>query len=450
MVTPKLALRKIADLQPDPRNARTHGPEQVEQLAGLIDRFGWSDPILADSLVRAGHGRLLAAQAIYADGGRIYMVPGKARGGQLLPPGTVPVIDTTGWTDEECRAFNLGHNRVQEAGGWDQGALLEQLRELASADFEIEAIGWDQAGLDALAKGLEPVERTPGALAERFGAPPFSVLDTRQGYWRQRRDQWLGITGNLTETKEGVLASGNIVATINEGSSNFDPVLAELMMRWFCPAGGKVLDPFGGEQTKGVVAGELGLQYHAVEFRQEQVDVNERACAAYPGVHYTCGDSEGIAQLVAERGFDLCFTSPPYYDLEVYSADDMSALGTYAEFMAKYERIFASCVDMLADDSWLVVKIGEIRDRKTGVFRGFVPDNCALFARLGLAYYNEITLINAAGTAPQRANRSMATRKMVKLHQNVLVFCKGDPLRAAERMGDATGIDLHQDEAPDA
>jgi hypothetical protein len=106
---------------------------------------------------------------------------------------------------------------------------------------------------------------------------------------------------------------------------------------------------------------------------------------------------------------------------------------------------------MLADDSWLVVKVGEIRDRSTGIFRGFVPDNCALFRRLGLAYYNEITLINAAGTAPQRANRSMATRKMVKLHQNVLVFCKGDPLRAAERCGEPTGVDLHQDDAgPDA
>jgi hypothetical protein len=448
MPLPKLLLRDVDSLIPDPANARTHSPEQIEQLAGLMERFGYSDPILADRLVRAGHGRQQAVQLIYSRGGTLYMVPGKERGGMALPKGKVPVIDTTGWTDEECRAFNLGHNRVQEAGGWDQGLLLEQLNQLASADFAIEAIGWDQAGLDALAKASNPEARTPGALAERFGAPPFSVLDTRQGYWRQRRDQWLGLTGNLTETKEGVLASGNIVATINEGSSNFDPVLAELMMRWFCPAGGKVLDPFGGEQTKGVVAGELGLQYHAVEFRQDQVDVNQRACAAYPGVHYTCGDSEGIDQLVAEQGFDLCFTSPPYYDLEVYSADDMSALGTYDEFMAKYERIFTKCVAMMADDSWLVVKVGEIRDRATGIYRSFVPDNCALFTRLGLAYYNEIVLVNAAGTAPQRANRSMATRKMVKLHQNVLVFCKGDPLRAAERMGEPTGIDLHQDESP--
>jgi hypothetical protein len=312
MPAPKLLLRDVDSLIPDPRNARTHSPEQIEQLAGLMERFGFSDPILADRLVRAGHGRQQAVQLIYSRGGTLYMVPGKDRGGVALPKGKVPVIDTTGWTDEECRAFNLGHNRVQEAGGWDQGALLEQLNELAAADFAIDVIGWDTAGLDALTKAVNPEERTPGALAERFGAPPFSVLDTRQGYWRQRRDQWLGLTGNLTETKEGVLASGNIVATINDGSSNFDPVLAELMMRWFCPPGGRVLDPFGGEQTKGVVAGELGLTYRAVEFRQDQVDVNRRACERYGDrVRYECGDSEASTSWWASRALTCASPARP-------------------------------------------------------------------------------------------------------------------------------------------
>jgi hypothetical protein len=287
-----------------------------------------------------------------------------------------------------------------------------------------------------------PTEEQAGSLCRRFTTPPFSVLDTRQGYWQDRRREWLEYTGNLTETKEGVLAEDNMMSEINEGSSNFDPVLAEIMMMWFCPAGGKVLDPFGGEQTKGVVAGELGLTYNACEFRADQVKVNNRATKQYPKVSYVTGDSEQIASKIKGRDFNLCFTSPPYYDLEVYSKDDMSALGTYEEFMAKYQRIFQACVDMLEDNSFVVVKVGEIRDKKTGNYRNFVGDNITMFTHMGLEYYNELILINTFGTAPQRAGKFFKWRKMVKVHQNVLVFCKGDPKLAAEKCGGDEPLDV--------
>lgn len=49
-------------LIPYARNARTHSPEQVAQIAASIAEFGWTNPILigADGVVIAGHARLLA------------------------------------------------------------------------------------------------------------------------------------------------------------------------------------------------------------------------------------------------------------------------------------------------------------------------------------------------------------------------------------------------------
>lgn len=41
--------------------------------------------------------------------------------------------------------------------------------------------------------------------------------------------------------------------------SVFDPLLAELMYRWFCPAGGFVLDPYAGGCTRGIIAACMGL-----------------------------------------------------------------------------------------------------------------------------------------------------------------------------------------------
>jgi hypothetical protein len=440
MPSQMIRLGRLADMPRDPDNARLHSPAQLAQLRQSIRDFGFTTPLLFDVVVRAGNGRHEALEALYAEGVEVRLPDGTP-----LPTGTVPYIDCTGWSPEQRRAYALADNRIAENATWNDEVLLRQLRELANTEFDMPALGFE--GMEAeLAKALAGMGKQDtgqrGSLASDFGAPPFSVFDTRQGYWQERRAQWEALTGNLSATKEGVLSGSTMLATINEGSSNFDPVLAELCMRWFCPQGGWVIDPFGGEQTKGVVAGTLGINYRATEIRADQVAVNEAACSTFDTVAYKCGSAEDIDKLVPERGFNFCFTSPPYYDLEVYSAEDMSALGTYEEFMAMYERIFAKCISMLADNAFLAVKIGEIRDKKTGVFRNFVGDNIAMFMRLGLHYYNEATIISPPGTAPQRARRYMESRKLAKLHQNLLVFVKGDVAKAVAACGPVTAVAL--------
>jgi len=51
---------------------------------------------------------------------------------------------------------------------------------------------------DPEANPISPAEARK-TLAERFGVPPFSVLDARQGYWQDRKRGWLalGIRGEL-------------------------------------------------------------------------------------------------------------------------------------------------------------------------------------------------------------------------------------------------------------
>ncbi len=40
--------RSLDQLIPYARNARTHSPAQVEQIASSIQSFGWTNPILID------------------------------------------------------------------------------------------------------------------------------------------------------------------------------------------------------------------------------------------------------------------------------------------------------------------------------------------------------------------------------------------------------------------
>ena len=291
--------------------------------------------------------------------------------------------------------------------------------------------------------GTPNEQRKLSLMAQQFLVPPFSVLDGRQGYWLDRKRAWnrLGIVAEAgRENLDATVVSNNKLKDGTEiqrgsasGGSAFDPVLCELTYRWFCLPGAHILDPFAGEATKGLVAAMLGYQYTGVELRPEQVAAN-RAQAAAMRVTPTWvqGDSAKIDEMLpAGAMYDLVFTSPPYYDLEVYSdgAADGSAMPTYEKFMAWYAGIFAAACKRLRPNRFVVVKIGEIRDKRTGAYRNFVGDNITIFMKqLGLAYYNEAVLLTPVGSMPLRSGKAFrASRKLCKGHQTVLVFWKGDP-----------------------
>ena len=294
--------------------------------------------------------------------------------------------------------------------------------------------------------GTKPIE-IKTLLKTKYLVPPFSVFDTKQGQWQDRKRKWLNLTGNLEDSREGTLfksveTQSEVMKKILElgTTSHFDPVLAEIIFKWFNVKNGRILDPFGGEQTKGVVAGVLGYPYTAIEFRKEQVEVNNEKCKEYENIKYHCGSSEFLKDIITDDGYDLCFTSPPYYDLEVYSKEDASALGTYEEFMWFYYKVFKQVYDKLKPNRFLVLKVAEIRDKKTGEYRNFVGDNIKVMKKIGFKYYNEIILLQAIGTASLRCQNGFKNRKICKVHQNILVFYKGDLDKIQEEFGDITNV----------
>ncbi len=58
--------RPLEALIPYARNARTHSPEQVAQIAASIEEFGFTNPVLVDGerVVIAGNARLAAAKRL--------------------------------------------------------------------------------------------------------------------------------------------------------------------------------------------------------------------------------------------------------------------------------------------------------------------------------------------------------------------------------------------------
>ncbi|MEY8460126.1 hypothetical protein AALA69_03230 [Eggerthellaceae bacterium 24-137] len=231
-------------------------------------------------------------------------------------------------------------------------------------------------------------------------------------------------------------ASGSSLS--DNGTSVFDPVLTELCYAWFSREGDAVVDPFAGGSVRGVVASVMGRRYTGVELRAEQVEANEAQGAAIcdePPVWIT-GDSARIDELVDDSGFDFMLTCPPYADLEVYSDDpaDISNM-PWDRFLEMYEVILSKSVAKLADDRFAVVVIGDVRDKR-GFYRNLPGITTDIMGRAGAGYYNEAVLVTPAGSLPIRAGKQFeASRKLGKTHQNVLVYCKGDPRAATERLG---------------
>src|SRR5260370_38398244 len=130
--TPTLQIESwsVDRLIPYARNARTHSEIQVKQIAASIAEFGFNNPVLADpdGGIIAGHGRILAAQA--------------------LGLSHVPVIVVCHLTENQKRAFRVADDKLALKAGWDLELLPLGLKASApAAESAIQPIGADHAEL---------------------------------------------------------------------------------------------------------------------------------------------------------------------------------------------------------------------------------------------------------------------------------------------------------------
>lgn len=399
--------KDVNELTPYAKNARKND-KAVPYLVNSIKRFGFKVPMVIDKdgTIVCGHTRLKAA-----------LTAGLAR---------VPCVVADDLTPAELKAFRLADNKVAEIAEWDTDLLADEMDGLE------EELGqsMEDFGFGDLDDGQQDTSKK-GSLAQRFVAPPFSVLLGFKGEWLKRKRVWKEIIGSKGESREGKLADqDNLVGKMNNGVSLFDPVLAECCCKWFAPTGGTIFDPFAGDTLKGLVFGLCGYKFAGIELRKEQVDENAKVLKRFKkvDVRYICDDGQNVAKHFKEQSQDFLFSCPPYYDLEVYSdkANDASNQPTYEAFLKILRKAFTDAVQCLKQDRFAVVVVGDIRDKR-GFYYDFPADVKRIFKEAGMPLYNEITMVDPIGTAAQRANNSMKNRKVVKINQNVLCFYKGDP-----------------------
>lgn len=308
-------------------------------------------------------------------------------------------------------------------------------------------------------------------LKDKYGWPPFSILNTISWDWQRRKDEWEAIIGDSTDGRDTKRFNATPVNTFSargtqakdaESVSTFDPYLCELMYRWFSLPGAHILDPFAGGCVRGLVAAVLGRHYDGIDLSLEQVKANTtqlyKTKARYIDIAGSAtwlhGDAlellstydpleDSCTHVFGGSVYDMVFTCPPYYNLERYTKDprDLSNAENYSAFLNKYSDILYKSSRMLKEDSFFVIVVSEVRENSQSIaqsqYVGLVPDTVQILRdQCSLHYYNEIILENAIGSLPIRAPKYFTqTRKIGRHHQNVLVFYKGDLTHIEDKFG---------------
>lgn len=132
----------INELTPWARNARTHSKKQVRQIAGSIETFGFTNPVLIDErrTILAGHGRVAAARELGLT--------------------EVPCLRLDHMSAEEKRAYVLADNKLALNAGWDEDLLAAELGALMSADldFDVSVTGFSIPEIEGVLEAVAPEE----------------------------------------------------------------------------------------------------------------------------------------------------------------------------------------------------------------------------------------------------------------------------------------------------
>lgn len=374
---------------------------------------------------------------------------------------TAHIIKATELSEEEQREFIIKDNVGY--GEWDMDALANEWDAEELDDWGLD-VWQNKEWENGESSGATNSKPASASLNDRFIVPPFSILDTRKGYWQERKKKWRELIGDNGESRNDTLITSPEIKykdlyqrtrqhreelgitfkeyldkyvpddvkereaskVLSAGVSLLDPVMAEIVCRWFGQDNCKTFDCFAGDSVFGYVSAHLGNEFVGIELRPEQARLNNERVEGMTA-RYINDDGQNVAQHIAPDSQDLLFSCPPYFDLEKYSdlENDASNQDSYEDFIKILENAFKAAVGCLKENRFAVIVVGDVRDKSTGFYYDFCGDIKRIFKEAGMPLYNEIILVETGASTALRAGRYMESRKVAKMHQNILVFYKG-------------------------
>ena len=212
--------------------------------------------------------------------------------------------------------------------------------------------------------------------------------------------------------------------------------LCEKLIKTFARNQCKVLDPFNGIGSTTTAAALLGCEAVGIDLSNKFCNIASNRTAGHEDIRIIEGNSFDVLPALPENYFDICITSPPYWDIlnmkrsadmkeSVNYSDSESDLGNikqYKEFVDELARLFQVLSKNLKNGGYCIVNVMDIR--KKSEFYPLHSDLATALQNIGYIFDDLIIWDRQADYNNMRPLGYPYRFRINKVHEYLLIFIK--------------------------
>lgn len=217
--------------------------------------------------------------------------------------------------------------------------------------------------------------------------------------------------------------------------ASFPVELVEKLIRTFSRSGSKVLDPFNGIGSTLKACENVGSSGIGIELSEHYANISRQRISSN-NIKVIEGDCLKELKTMQDDLFDLCITSPPYWDIlnMKRSADkkettnysnnnrDLGNISDYNEFLDSLESVFTEVYRTLKSDRYCIVNVMDIR--KKDKFFPLHSDLADRMKRIGFIFDDLIIWDRQHEYNNMRPLGYPYRFRINKVHEYLLIFLK--------------------------
>jgi DNA modification methylase len=161
--------------------------------------------------------------------------------------------------------------------------------------------------------------------------------------------------------------------------ASFPISLCKKVIRTFSPARANVIDPFNGIGSTTTAAAELGCTAVGIDLSKNFCEIAAERVVGNEAISIINNDSFIALPELPRTSFDICVTSPPYWDIlnMKHSADkrnsvnysdkdeDLGNILNYQQFVSKLTELFFLLCSVLKPNAYCIVNVMDIRKKSS-------------------------------------------------------------------------------------
>jgi DNA modification methylase len=212
--------------------------------------------------------------------------------------------------------------------------------------------------------------------------------------------------------------------------------LCEKLIKTFAHSDCRVIDPFNGIGSTTTAADIMKCEAIGIDLSSEYCEIARKRLSDNTKVNIINGNSFDIIPTLQKEHFDLCITSPPYWDIlnmkrsvdkkdnKSYSNsdNDLGNITEYNKFIAETAKLFEVLAQILKKGGYCIINVMDIR--KKSEFYPLHSDLATAIQDVGYIYDDLIIWDRQADYNNMRPLGYPYRFRINKVHEYLLIFIK--------------------------